>query len=836
MKKKPNSRRFDFMPNTMNKYSIRKFTVGTASILIGSFVFLGLDNQVQAAESDTTILTTEASTTEGATTEAPTTEAPTTEAPTTEAPTTEAPTTEAPTTEAPTTEAPTTEGATTEAPTTEGATTEAPTTEGATTEAPTTEGATTEAPTTEGATTEAPTTEGATTEAPTTEGATTEAPTTEGATTEAPTTEGATTEAPTTEGATTEAPTTEGATTEAPTTESVTAQTEALNNLTTQEEKQASLSEYYAANTGVSAEEANLAVQNLNLDYTNLTSEELMAVMLQAIAAEQEANTVEATPVSTTSNTAMMESITLGSVNTVNTLTTSTGTVTNANVNNYVTATNIQLTPVGEGIYAHNADGTRVKNPDGTDQLATNPEVWTTYNGYLVLSADYAIDNSVNSGDYFTIDFGDNIRPGTYNTPYDVPNLKDASGRTIAIGTYDATTNIAKFTFTEVVDLSENITGSFSLETFPRESAYIQDNVVTPVTVNVAGESYSENEIFDYGNKSTDEINPYTSKPEVTLTTYDTIISGLNTINTSNNTVTSTTYVNHGGYDITSSTVSVVFSGGGFDYNDVNAFKIYSTTSQNRTTDLVDNFTPLIDSTVTVVDPSKYTIQANGDGTVTVTFKDTTVLQNQGSYIIQATATRDTAEPINNPNVNSPNTPYIMADISPVSYISGGTTYTADDKHIINFYTQRLTSTAAGEIWKLGDYVWVDTDKDGIQDADEAGNPDVAGITVNLLDDTGIKLATTTTDANGYYEFTNLLSDYYKVEFILPTGYEATTANVTGNTYRDQGDSNIDSDIILSGTSYIANARINGADNLNIDAGIVPSTVVPPTYSLGNYA
>uniref|UniRef100_UPI0015CEFC7C YSIRK-type signal peptide-containing protein n=1 Tax=Nosocomiicoccus ampullae TaxID=489910 RepID=UPI0015CEFC7C len=43
-------KRMDFLPNRLNKYSIRKFTVGTASILIGSLVFLGHD--AKAAEED----------------------------------------------------------------------------------------------------------------------------------------------------------------------------------------------------------------------------------------------------------------------------------------------------------------------------------------------------------------------------------------------------------------------------------------------------------------------------------------------------------------------------------------------------------------------------------------------------------------------------------------------------------------------------------------------------------------------------------------------------------------------------------------------------------------
>ncbi|UTH02215.1 carboxypeptidase regulatory-like domain-containing protein [Macrococcoides canis] len=150
------------------------------------------------------------------TTEEPTTEAPTTEVPTTELPTTEIPTTEIPTTEIPTTEIPTTEIPTTELPTTELPTTELPTTEIPTTEIPTTELPTTELPTTEIPTTEIPTTELPTTELPTTEIPTTELPTTELPTTEIPTTEIPTTELPTTELPTTEIPTTEAPTTEAP--------------------------------------------------------------------------------------------------------------------------------------------------------------------------------------------------------------------------------------------------------------------------------------------------------------------------------------------------------------------------------------------------------------------------------------------------------------------------------------------------------------------------------------------------------------------------------------------------------------------------------------------
>ncbi|WP_050997848.1 YSIRK-type signal peptide-containing protein [Mammaliicoccus vitulinus] len=53
MKKKDKSNRgkIDFIPNKMNKYSIRKFTVGTASILVGATLLFGLSDEAKADES-----------------------------------------------------------------------------------------------------------------------------------------------------------------------------------------------------------------------------------------------------------------------------------------------------------------------------------------------------------------------------------------------------------------------------------------------------------------------------------------------------------------------------------------------------------------------------------------------------------------------------------------------------------------------------------------------------------------------------------------------------------------------------------------------------------------
>ncbi|MCB1054930.1 MAG: carboxypeptidase regulatory-like domain-containing protein, partial [Acidobacteria bacterium] len=60
----------------------------------------------------------------------------------------------------------------------------------------------------------------------------------------------------------------------------------------------------------------------------------------------------------------------------------------------------------------------------------------------------------------------------------------------------------------------------------------------------------------------------------------------------------------------------------------------------------------------------------------------------------------------------------------------------------------------------IGDRVWLDSDGDGVQDAGEAG---VVGATVDLLDETGTVIATTTTGADGLYSFPGLPAGIYTV-------------------------------------------------------------------------
>ncbi len=65
--------------------------------------------------------------------------------------------------------------------------------------------------------------------------------------------------------------------------------------------------------------------------------------------------------------------------------------------------------------------------------------------------------------------------------------------------------------------------------------------------------------------------------------------------------------------------------------------------------------------------------------------------------------------------------------------------------------------------YAIGDYVWIDSDKDGVQDPEEQP---LAGVKVELLVD-GEVVATTATDENGRYVFDDLVAGTYQVRFTL---------------------------------------------------------------------
>ncbi|MBI5727571.1 MAG: choice-of-anchor A family protein, partial [Ignavibacteriales bacterium] len=110
----------------------------------------------------------------------------------------------------------------------------------------------------------------------------------------------------------------------------------------------------------------------------------------------------------------------------------------------------------------------------------------------------------------------------------------------------------------------------------------------------------------------------------------------------------------------------------------------------------------------------------------------------------------------------------------------------------------------------IGDYVWRDTDKDGIQDAGETG---MANVTVKLYDCNNNLIATTTTDSLGLYKFNNINSGSYYVQVTLPADYNFTLKNQGANTGKD-------SDVDPATGKTVCTPLTPGQTNLTLDAGV----------------
>ena len=114
----------------------------------------------------------------------------------------------------------------------------------------------------------------------------------------------------------------------------------------------------------------------------------------------------------------------------------------------------------------------------------------------------------------------------------------------------------------------------------------------------------------------------------------------------------------------------------------------------------------------------------------------------------------------------------------------------------------------------LGDFVWVDMNHDGQQ---QAGEPGVPGVTVTLYQN-GVPAGTATTNANGFYSFTNLTPGVaYSVSFGLPGGFMWTSPTVGAPTV---GVTTTDSNANSNGNTTPVTLG-SGEFNPTIDAGVV---------------
>ena len=188
-----------------------------------------------------------------------------------------------------------------------------------------------------------------------------------------------------------------------------------------------------------------------------------------------------------------------------------------------------------------------------------------------------------------------------------------------------------------------------------------------------------------------------------------------------------------------------------------------------------------------------YTIPAIAPGTsVTISIKMTIVACAQANgytnkaeiALINSPVFGTTYDIDSNPDENPNNDPPGEDDIDDVSFI-------------------------VVTILKIGDYVWEDMNGNGLQDG---GEPGIANVTVKLYNLANFVVATTTTNASGYYSFIVNPGTYY-LKFDAPDIYDATTPDVGGNDL-------IDSDVThAKGDGSTSVFTLSSQENLTLDAG-----------------
>jgi len=117
----------------------------------------------------------------------------------------------------------------------------------------------------------------------------------------------------------------------------------------------------------------------------------------------------------------------------------------------------------------------------------------------------------------------------------------------------------------------------------------------------------------------------------------------------------------------------------------------------------------------------------------------------------------------------------------------------------------------------LGDRVWLDANRNGMQDE---GETRVAGVGVVLKNCEGAFLANTSTDESGHFRFDSLPAGSYRIMFLVPEGFELSPQGASLDLERDS-----DPDPATASTACIELST--GQVDLSRDAGLCEREVEP---------
>ncbi|WP_226957633.1 SdrD B-like domain-containing protein, partial [Staphylococcus pseudintermedius] len=409
--------------------------------------------------------------------------------------------------------------------------------------------------------------------------------------------------------------------------------------------------------------------------------------------------------------------------------------------------------------------------------------------GSFYLKSRFTVDGTVKEGDYFTVKMPNTVNTfgDTRHSPDYQEKLKNANGQVIALGNYDVDSHTLTYTFTDVVNNLENVTGSFNLTQF-MDRQVAKDSQTYQLNYEIAGEKLDTQIRVNYGQYYT--VGDSNLKSMITMEDpksgdYEQYIYVNPLQKTANGTV-----VRVQGFQ-----TDPTKSNGQVNQNatQIKILKVANGQALNSSFGVNDG--DYEDVT------NQFQVNYSDKNYADINFGNL----NGQRYIIKVTSKEvpDSKEDLN------------LRAIMATKNIYGQYNYITWDNDIVRS-TSSGTADGNEASYQLGDKVWNDVNKNGIQDQGETG---IADVKVTLKDLDGNILDTTYTNTNGKYIFDNLKNGNYQVDFETPEGYAASPSN--------QGNDALDSD----GPTNVQ-AVISDGNNLTIDQGFYQTET--PTHNVGD--
>ncbi len=314
---------------------------------------------------------------------------------------------------------------------------------------------------------------------------------------------------------------------------------------------------------------------------------------------------------------------------------------------------------------------------------------------YLSLKSQITVDDKVKSGDYFTIKYSDTVQVYGLN-PEDIKNIGDIkdpnNGETIATAKHDTANNLITYTFTDYVDrfnsvqMGINYSIYMDADTIPVSKNDVEFNVTignttTKTTANIQYPDYVVNEKNSIGSAFTETVSHVGNKENPGY-------------------YKQTIYVNPSENSLTNAKLKVQAYHSSYPNNigqinkDVTDIKIYQV-------------------------PKGYTLNKGYD----VNTKELTDVTNQ--YLQKITYGDNNSAVIDFGNADSAyvvmvNTKFQYTNSESPTLVQMATLSSTGNKSVSTGnalgFTNNQSGGAGQEVYKIGNYVWEDTNKNGVQE------------------------------------------------------------------------------------------------------------------------